>query len=263
MTRFKAFGIHSVTSLLVFLSVIGLLVLAWYPWPLFQLEGGWQGVRLVALVDLVLGPVLTLVVFKAGKPGLKLDMSLILLMQAGALIYGMWNLYDARPVLLVHADDHFQPLSRSLLNEWDPSGRVLERWEGLAPRRLRVQAPDDPVAFADLLTASADTPGKMFGLFERYQPLEESWPELLMDAVQIRDYVKRDPEWQKHLDSLLNEINRSVDELAFFPYVGRRKRVILGFDRETREIVGILDIPYDPAVIRFEIPRSHRSGLNR
>lgn len=261
MSRFRAFGIHLGISLAIFVVVLGLLVLAWYPWPLFDLEGGWQGIRLVALVDIVLGPLLTLILFRSGKPGLKFDMSVVVLMQVGALIYGMLNLYDARPVLLVHADDHFRPLSRTLLAEWDDSGRLLAKWERATPQFLRVDLPDDPVAFADLDRENRHRPGQLHGLFERYQPLREDWQRTLRDAVLIEPYVGTNPNWQARYATFLSSLDRAVDELAFFPYIGRHERLFLAFDRRTQEIVGVLDVPFDPWLTRREVPRFQRAEL--
>lgn len=258
MTRFRAFGIHLAISVAIFVLVLGLLVLVWYPWPLFGLEGGWQGIRLVALVDIVIGPVLTLILFKVGNPGLKLDMGLVVMLQVGALAYGMWNLYDARPVLLVHADDHFRPVSRALLTEWDANGRVLAQWEGITPQTVRVELPDDPGAFADLYLDARRRPGGLHGLAERYQPLHAAWQKALHDAVRIEPYVGRVASWQERLDDFLRAEQRGLEELAFFPYTGRRERVFLVFDRGSREIVGVLDIPYDPALASPEVPRIER-----
>ncbi|MFM1892645.1 MAG: hypothetical protein RLZ44_1722, partial [Pseudomonadota bacterium] len=81
MTRLQAFAIHLSLSLLLVGAVAGLLRWVWYPGPLFALEGGWQGLGLVALLLLVLGPLLTLILFKPGKAGLGFDLWLIALLQ--------------------------------------------------------------------------------------------------------------------------------------------------------------------------------------
>lgn len=258
MTRLKAFGIHLAISLAIFVLVLGLLILVWYPWPLFDLEGGWRGIRLVALVDVVLGPALTLILFKVGKPGLRLDMSLVVLMQIGALVFGMWNLYEARPVLLVHADDHFRPLSRVLMAEWDPTGAVLEKWEGMTPQNVRVDLPVDPVEFADLHQENYHRPGGLHGLADRYQAMRDGWQQVLEDAILIEPYVGLETEWEQRFTAFMSTQGRAVDELAFFPYIGRRERVFLVFDRDTQDILGVLDIPYDPALGRPEVRRSER-----
>ena len=73
MSRIKAFLIHLGISAVIFFILLYLIIFHWYPGFLFTADGGWQGVRIIAAVDLVLGPLLTLVVYKAGKPSLKME----------------------------------------------------------------------------------------------------------------------------------------------------------------------------------------------
>jgi hypothetical protein len=259
MSRFKAFSIHLGISLTIVVAVLGLLILVWYPWPLFDLEGGWQGVRLVALVDVVLGPALTLLLFKPGKPGLKFDMSLVVAMQVGALAYGMWNLYEARPVALVHALDHIQPQSHARLAEIDESGAAMKKWEAMGPRRIYVRTPDDPVEFADFYRVARSGPAGIHGAVEHYLPMEENWHKILQDAVRIEPYVSRSADLQQRFTAFMAGLGRSVEELAFFPYVGRSERLFLVFDRVSMQIAGVFDAPYDPALAMPEVPRSHRT----
>ena len=72
MSRFSAFAIHLLISFVIFIAITYLVVFKWYPDIFFDTDGGWRGMRIIIAVDLVLGPLLTLVVFKAGKPGLKI-----------------------------------------------------------------------------------------------------------------------------------------------------------------------------------------------
>jgi hypothetical protein len=86
MGRVRAALIHFSISVVVFCSIVAVAILAWYPPPYFFADGGWQMIRLAAGVDVVLGPLLTLVVFKADKPSLKIDLSIIGILQASVLI---------------------------------------------------------------------------------------------------------------------------------------------------------------------------------
>ena len=56
----KAFLIHFGISLIVFIVLAAIMRLVWYPGDLFWMDGGWQGMQLIAPIDLVLGPALTL-----------------------------------------------------------------------------------------------------------------------------------------------------------------------------------------------------------
>src|SRR4029078_12975478 len=107
MSRWKAAGIHLSISLLIGLIVGALLFGVWYPPPYFHAAGADQLVLLLVSVDIVLGPLLTLVVFKSGKWGLKFDLTLIAVMQTIALVYGLSVVLRSRPVFLVAAVDRF------------------------------------------------------------------------------------------------------------------------------------------------------------
>ncbi len=61
--RLTATVVHFFISLVVFVALIGTLLFFWYPSPYFSASGGWQGLRLVAALDLVLGPLMTLIIF--------------------------------------------------------------------------------------------------------------------------------------------------------------------------------------------------------
>ena len=54
--RLKASGIQLSLSALAFFIVLYFIVFLWYPNPHFSTNGGWQGVRIMLFVDIVLGP---------------------------------------------------------------------------------------------------------------------------------------------------------------------------------------------------------------
>jgi len=101
MSRWKASAIHLSMSLIVVAALLAVILLRWYPGILFSVDGGLVGLQIVIGVDLVLGPLLTLVVFKAGKPGLRFDLSCIAIAQISCLAAGVWIVYKERPIALV------------------------------------------------------------------------------------------------------------------------------------------------------------------
>src|SRR5207237_5351990 len=87
-TRWQASATHLLISVLIGLAMLLLMLELWYPSPLFEAAGG-NGLFLIVVgVDIVIGPLITLVIFKRGKPGLKLDLALIAVLQLAALTYG-------------------------------------------------------------------------------------------------------------------------------------------------------------------------------
>ena len=99
----RAATLHLLISSLVVGVFVAVVVLVWYPPPLLQGAGGARLVLLVAAVDVVLGPLATLVVYRKGKPGLAFDLAVIGLLQAGALAYGVHTAWISRPAYLVLA----------------------------------------------------------------------------------------------------------------------------------------------------------------
>ncbi|HEY0232351.1 MAG TPA: TfpX/TfpZ family type IV pilin accessory protein [Dokdonella sp.] len=107
MSRWKAAAVHLSISAGLGLIVAALLLLVWYPPPYGQVAGARKLVILLVGVDLVLGPLLTFVVFKPGKRGLKFDLAVIAILQAAAFVYGLSVVLENRPVFLVAVVDHF------------------------------------------------------------------------------------------------------------------------------------------------------------
>jgi len=101
-------------------AVVAVLVFGlWFPSPLRELVGGTELFWLIVGVDVVCGPLLTLVVFNPGKPRAELwrDLALVALIQLLALGYGVHTLAHARPVALVHEVDRFRVVTYADLDE--------------------------------------------------------------------------------------------------------------------------------------------------
>lgn len=108
MTRWKAAGIHLSISVLIGLIAFSLLYFVYYPQPYFAAAGADKLVLILLGVDVVLGPLLTLVVFKSGKKTLKFDLSTIATLQFAALAYGLYIMWIARPAFILGVTDRIE-----------------------------------------------------------------------------------------------------------------------------------------------------------
>ena len=118
LNRWQAFGIHLGISLVIFIVLLGLIVFSWYPGVFFNF-GGMQGIKIVAGVDLVLGPMLTLIVYNAAKKSLKMDLAIIALIQISALTYGVWTVHQQRPYAQVLSYDGLHILTAGDFSYYD------------------------------------------------------------------------------------------------------------------------------------------------
>jgi hypothetical protein len=138
LPRVRAFVIHLVASALLLLG-FWFILRRWYPDDLLWLQGAGTILGLLVLVDLVVGPLLTLLVFKPGKKTLLLDMTVIVVLQLSAFAYGAWALSTQRPAYLAFLHDRF-----FVVTEQDLTAAVsedilrLESWRG-GPRLVSVK----------------------------------------------------------------------------------------------------------------------------
>ena len=112
-TRLKAFAIHFLISAAVVGIALALTYGAWYRTPFSYIENVTTIILMLAMVDLVMGPLMTLIVYNPAKKSLKMDLTIIGLVQVGALLYGMSVIYEARPVYAVYAGGRFSTVSVS------------------------------------------------------------------------------------------------------------------------------------------------------
>lgn len=122
MTRWKAFALHLLLSLIVIGGVAFGLFYLWYPPHLLGFAKADTLFALIAGIDIVAGPLLTLVVYKAGKKSLRFDLAVIGFAQIAFLVAGLWTVWQSRPVFLVAAFDRYELI---FANEIEPEDLAL------------------------------------------------------------------------------------------------------------------------------------------
>lgn len=105
--RYQAFAVHMAISLVIFFILLVCITQYWYPGILFDTANGWKAIGMIVGIDLILGPLFTLLVFNHNKSTLKMDLWIIALVQTAALAYGTWTIHQTRPVALAFVNNHF------------------------------------------------------------------------------------------------------------------------------------------------------------
>lgn len=110
---FKAAGWHLLLSVLVAALAAALVFGVWFPYPYRELVGGRELFLIVVAVDVVCGPLLTLVMFNhlKSRRELTLDLSIVAVIQLAALAYGLHTVVQSRPVYLAFEVDRFRAVT--------------------------------------------------------------------------------------------------------------------------------------------------------
>jgi hypothetical protein len=244
MSRWKAAAIHLSISLVIGLLALALLFGVWFPPPYFHAAGADELVMLLVGVDLTLGPLLTLIVFKSGKKSLKFDLACIGIAQTLALCYGMSVVLRTRPVFIVAAIDRFNLVSADDLSPEDlaagtkPEFRTLS-WTG--PRLVGTKAPSDHKEHSDLMFSGLA--GKDIERFPKYYvDYASQAAPLLARAKPLDDLRSRKPDSAKLVDRWLSDHHRDAQQVVWLPVMTHRASVTMLLDRSNGQPVGALEI---------------------
>jgi len=238
MTKTRAFLIHLAISLVIFAVLATIIRVYWYPDFFFDIDGGWQGLRLIFGVDLVMGPLLTLIVYKTGKAGLKFDLTLIGLFQSACLCAGLWVVHSERPLVLVYADGHFYSLSAGSFEEFNIEFPDLAQFPGAFPKKVWIDLPQDPIEQSAVRKQAilAGLPLRL--LVDRYQPFELGTGN--MDKAYSQNNIRKKPQGPAMLDAWHADHPGVLEDYAFFPLGTRYNYLFMGFKRDTAEFTGLL-----------------------
>ena len=242
IARLKAFLIHLLISTCIAVAVIGVVFFVWYPAPLHTATGVTQIFLLLLTVDVVLGPLLTLIVYKTGKKTLIMDLTIIALLQLGALSYGVWTVAEGRPAWLVFGADRFELVRVPDIDQRNIGTHYLyssPAWTG--PQWVGAANPIDLNARNDIIFESVSGGFDIYQRPNLYRPLQEMTASIQKYAQEL---------------SLLNEFNDDSDvqnavkkypaATAWLPLRAKDQNMVVLINKETAQVIAIVDLkPWD------------------
>jgi hypothetical protein len=245
--RLQAFGLHLAGSATALTLVLGTFWLCWYRWPGWYLASALHIVGLVVMVDLVLGPTLTLIVANPGKRRAVFarDVAIIVSVQLIALGYGTVTLWGGRPLYYTFSVDRLELVQASDLKADDieiarRENPALAPWWYSRPRWIWAPLPADPQE-AEKIAAGAIFGGADIIQMPRYfRPWEQGLPELRkrLQTVDAMKYFTRAE--KKSLKSRIMQRGLPADQANTMVMWGGSRRVLAVFDLETLAIRALI-----------------------
>ena len=222
----KAFALHLGISTIVALLAAWLVLGIWFAYPLRSLAGGQHLFWTLVGVDMVCGPLLTLVLFNPAKSlrELRLDLSLVALVQLAALAYGLYSISLARPVIQAFETDRFAVVSAAevdpdQLQQALPALRTLP-WNG--PRLVGVRLPRDgnETLYSIELSLQGVEPSARPGW---WQPYKQSIPAIQKRMKKLADLRSARPAAEQALiDQAVRKTGQPLEALFYLPLTSRK-----------------------------------------
>jgi hypothetical protein len=244
MTRWRAAGIHLLLSAVLAIAVAALLFFVWYPGPLYEAGGGERLTFVLIAIDVVVGPVLTLLVFKAGKRGMKFDLAVIALLQIAFLGYGLWVISAARPAFVVYVIDRFVAVGANQLSDarLAEAGRPeFGRLSWTGPVWVAATEPKDRKEADRILDSFLAGQGDL----ERFPKFYQDYAELAKEAGRRSlplSELRQRKDAEAVVDAFLARAGVDAEQLGWMPLVARSRDVTVIVRRDSGEVVEILPI---------------------
>jgi hypothetical protein len=243
ITRWQAAPIHLALSVLVAAAVFAVVYFVWYPGALFAGAGGWNLLLLIASVDVTIGPLITLIVFVPGKPGLKFDLAFIAVAQFSALIYGLHVLYESRPAWIVYVKDRFELVRANQIDERERA-KAKPPFNALSitgPHLVGAEQPKNPdEQFRIMMTAAQGFDLQTYPQY--FVPYDAVRGEVKAHAKPLSQLRELNPREREQVDGISAKVHRPAKDLGFLPLRAGPKDLSVIVDRVNGDFLGTWDL---------------------
>lgn len=239
--KIKKALLHLAISATFIAMLLCIIFFIWYPSPFLESSGLKEILLIVLAIDLILGPILTLIVYKPNKPSLKFDISFIVTIQLLALGYGVYTIHQGHPVYVTYTVDRFTIINfkdSALEKIQDPTLQTSGLWK---PKFVYVELPTDPkeidkITF-EVLSGKPDVDARP----EYYKPFEKYKESVLKGGINPQKLLANSKN-QNILNQFLKKHGKKVENYAFLPLSGKDSDVLWVWDISTKSPVSTLAI---------------------
>jgi hypothetical protein len=245
--RLKAFGLHLLGSASALTLILGGLYLGWYRWPGWYLAGVLRVLVIVLIVDLALGPTLTLIIANPRKKRRELarDIAIIVAVQIVALGYGATTLWRGRPLYYTFSTDRLEMVQASELDKSEvdlarrQNPKLAPRWNSL-PRWVWAPLPDDPGEATKIVNGAIFGGKDVIDMPRYFQPWERGLSQLHDRLSAVGDLKSLSNAEKQTLTARMAAVGLDPKERNVILMWGDVPRVLVVFNADATRIKAIL-----------------------
>ncbi|HTV94802.1 MAG TPA: hypothetical protein VME42_02340 [Steroidobacteraceae bacterium] len=246
--RLKAFGLHLLGSASALSLTLGALYLWWYHWPGWYLADVPHVIAVLVGVDVVLGPLLTLIIASPRKPRRELarDIAMIVAVQLAALGYGATSLWNGRPLYYAFSENclsivqayDFEPGSPELARAHNAA--LAPHWYSL-PRWVWAPLPKNTEDAAKIMQSAIQGGFDVTARPQYYRPWADGAFDLRTQLKRIDDIKFFTGAEKKLLRRRMAAAGFSPDQANGLALTGRARPLLAVFDPKSLRILAYLE----------------------
>jgi len=233
---------HFLVSGIVVSLAAGAVFIGWYPEPWRDILGVAGIFGMVVVVDLVCGPLLTLVLASPRKSNRErwVDLALVGLIQLGALGYGLHAVYSARPVVLAFEVDRLSIVTANEVQadqlQAAPTGYQSLPWWGLL--RVGLRQAENSQEFLDSVSLA------LAGVTQSMRPNwwtpydDQTRAAIKAKAKPLSALIGKRPQDAAELEQAGRRAGQPVDKLFYLPLTSSTETSWIALIDGSGEMVG-------------------------
>ena len=246
--RLAAAGAHFLVSAFIILLFLSVVYFIWYPSPFDTMHSVFDAVKIVLVVDLLLGPFLTFVVFNVKKPRPELirDLCIVFLMQVSAFVWGIHITYDMRPGFLVFQGDTFYSVIKKDIDsdQLNENMSLPTFWQ--QPRLVYIEPLKGGAGVKFMEKIIGNGGDGLFNDAEKYQPLDIEKSNVFLKDVMSHTLQKstllRSDINKLAVEEFLHSHGGVFEDYLFFPVENGNEYVgIIIFNKSDFSMEGVFD----------------------
>ena len=239
--KLKASLIHFGLSILLVGLSMGSIIFFFFPSLFISVSDFKEVASIIIAVDLILGPLLTFVVFQPKKKSLKFDLAVIAVIQLSALIYGAYALYQIHPVYITFNIDRFTLISARDAEPEKAQHNEYKVSKLSAGKMAFAKMPEDINKKNNLILIAANGGEDLDKREEYYEPVNENISSIIARSLDPK-LIFANEDSKKKEKNFYEKYQDNLNEFAYLPLNSDKKDAIIVLDKVTAKPVATLNI---------------------
>jgi len=245
MSRWKASAIHLSISLSIGTVVLLSMLLVWFPQPYLQAAGAVHLFLVLLGVDVVLGPMITLIIFNTKKKHLKLDLAVIGAVQVAALVYGLNVMVQARPAYVVFVVDRFELVLASDIAPEELAKASATEFAHLpiaGPKLVWADMPSDPKERERILFSAVDGGADLEDFPQHYVRYEDRRARARDKAQPLAKLKELNPAKSALIDAAVKASGLAESQIAWLPMRAKKEDMAVLLNANTGDVLSVVPV---------------------
>lgn len=242
MNRFQAAFIHLLISAVILGCAFGFMRTNLYPEFYFSANGGWGIIVILLGVDLIMGPLLTCIVYVPQKKSLKFDLTVVAFLQLTAFMYGAHIIYKERPMYAVYFIDVFEIVTANELYQFNPELDAFPdvNDSGEWPQKVYASMPKSvekrKALTQEMLSGKPRIPQRP----EYYRAFESNIDVILSRGIPADELVYKRGVPKSMLDDI-GVTESDYENVVFYLVYGKERNLYIALNKLTGLVIGGID----------------------